>query len=83
MTIALSILSFLIAYVAILSITALGGMFSEKSGTVALSLEGCMTFGAFIGGVMMYVLPPSMLNGLAALIIMLSSIVGAGLFHCY
>lgn len=80
MTIALSILSFLIAYVAILSITALGGMFSEKSGTVALSLEGCMTFGAFIGGVMMYVLPPSMLNGLAALIIMLSSIVGAGLY---
>ena len=80
MTIALSILSFLIAYVAILSITALGGMFSEKSGTVALSLEGCMTFGAFIGGVMMYVLPLSMPDGLAALIVMLSSIVGAGLY---
>ena len=80
MTIALSIISFLIAYVAILSITALGGMFSEKSGTVALSLEGCMTFGAFIGGVMMYVLPTSIPDGLSALIVILSSIIGAGLY---
>ena len=80
MTIALSIFSFLIAYVAILSITALGGMFSEKSGTVALSLEGCMTFSAFIGGVMMYVLPASLPDGLSALIVVLSSIIGAGLY---
>ena len=80
MIITLSILSFLIAYVAILSITALGGMFSEKSGTLALSLEGCMTFSAFIGGVMMYVLPASMPDGLAALIVILSSVIGAGLY---
>ena len=80
MTITLSIVSFLIAYVAILSITALGGMFSEKSGTVALSLEGCMTFGAFIGGVMMYVFPTSIPNGLAALIVILASVIGAGLY---
>jgi len=80
MIIALSIVSFLIAYVAILSITALGGMFSEKSGTVALSLEGSMTFGAFIGGVMMYVLPTSIPNGLAALIVILASVIGAGLY---
>ena len=80
MIITLSIVSFLIAYVAILSITALGGMFSEKSGTVALSLEGCMTFGAFIGGVMMYVLPTSIPDGLAALIVILTSVIGAGLY---
>ena len=80
MIITLSIVSFLIAYVAILSITALGGMFSEKSGTVALSLEGCMTFGAFIGGVMMYVLPASIPNGVAALIVILASVIGAGLY---
>ena len=80
MTIVLSIISFLIAYVAILCITALGGMFSEKSGTIALSLEGCMTFGAFIGGVLMYILPASIPNGLAALIVILSSIIGAGLY---
>ena len=80
MIITLSIFSFLIAYVAILSITALGGMFSEKSGTIALALEGCMTFAAFIGGVLMYVLPTSVPNGLAALIVIVSSIAGAGLY---
>ena len=80
MNIALSIASFLIAYIAILSITALGGMFSEKSGAVALSIEGYMTFGAFIGGVMMYVLPITMPNWLAALIVILAAVLGAGLY---
>ena len=51
MIVALSTISFLLAYVSALTITALGGMFSEKSGTMALALEGCMTFGAFIAGI--------------------------------
>lgn len=80
MMVVLSIICFLIAYVAILSISALGGMFSEKSGTVALSLEGYMTFGAFMGGVMMYVLPASLPNAIAAIIVILASVVGAGLY---
>ena len=80
MTVVLSIVCFLIAYVAILSISALGGMFSEKSGTVALSLEGYMTFGAFMGGVMMYVLPASIPNAIAAIIVILAAVVGAGLY---
>ena len=80
MTVVLSIVCFLIAYVAILSISALGGMFSEKSGTVALSLEGYMTFGAFMGGVMMYVLPASLPNAIAAIIVILAAVIGAGLY---
>ena len=80
MTVVLSIVCFLIAYVAILSIAALGGMFSEKSGTLALSLEGYMTFGAFMGGVMMYVLPASLPNAISAIIVILAAVVGAGLF---
>ena len=80
MSIALSTISFLLAYVSILTITAFGGMFSEKSGTVALSLEGCMTFGAFMAGMVMYALPSSVPAGISALIVILVAIVSAGLY---
>ena len=80
MIIVLSTISFLLAYVCILTITALGGMFSEKSGTVALSLEGCMTIGALCAGIVMHLLPASMPNGLAALIVILTALVGGGLY---
>ena len=80
MIIALSTLSFLLAYVSTLTITALGGMFSEKSGTVALSLEGCMTIGAFAAGIVMYSLPNSIPDGISALIVILVALVSAGLY---
>lgn len=80
MIIALSTLSFLLGYVAILTITAFGGMFSEKSGTVALSLEGCMTFGAFSAGIVMYLLPGTVSGALSAIIIILVATISAGLY---
>ena len=80
MIIVLSTLSFLLAYIAVLTITALGGMFSEKSGTLALSLEGCMTFGAFTAGIVMYVLPASVPNAISALIVIITALVSAGLY---
>ena len=80
MIVALSTISFLLAYVSVLTITALGGMFSEKSGTTALALEGCMTFGAFIAGIVMYSLPVGVPDGLGALIVIVAALVGAGLY---
>ena len=80
MIIVLSTLSFLLAYIAVLTITALGGMFSEKSGTLALSLEGCMTFGAFTAGIVMCVLPASVTNAISALLVIITALVSAGLY---
>lgn len=80
MIVALSTISFLLAYVSVLTITALGGMFSEKSGTMALALEGCMTFGAFIAGIVMYSLPIGVPDGLGALIVIVAALAGAGLY---
>ena len=39
MIVALSTISFLLAYVSALTIAAFGGMFSEKSGTTALAFS--------------------------------------------
>lgn len=80
MIIVLSTISFLLAYVSVLTITALGGMFSEKSGTVALSLEGSMTVGAFTSGIVMYLLPSTVPTGISAIIVILTALVSAGLY---
>ena len=80
MIIVLSTISFLLAYASILTITALGGMFSEKSGTVALSLEGCMTFGAFSAGIVMYLLPTSVPDWISAILVILVALISAGLY---
>ena len=80
MIIVLSTISFLLAYVCILTITALGGMFSEKSGTIALSLEGCMTIGALCAGIAMHLLPESIPNPLSLIMVILIALVSGGLY---
>ncbi len=80
MIIVLSTISFLLAYVSVLTITALGGMFSEKTGTIALSLEGSMTVGAFTSGIVMYLLPSTVPTGISAIIVILTALVSAGLY---
>lgn len=80
MTVALSAIIFLLAFACLLTIVALGGMFSEKSGTIALSLEGCMTVGALCAGIAMHMLPASIPDGLGAIIVILSALLGGGAY---
>ncbi|QOR68619.1 ABC transporter permease [Cytobacillus suaedae] len=68
-----------------LLITALGGLFSERSGVVNIALEGLMVIGAFSGALTIYFLQDSMPNNwalwigllVAALVGMLFSILHA------
>ena len=83
MIIVLSTFSFLLAYISILTITAFGGMFSEKSGTVALSLEGSMTVGAFTSAIVMHFLPESVPIGLSAILVILIAIISGGLYSLF
>lgn len=80
MIIALSTISFLLAFASILTIVALGGMFSEKSGTIALSLEGSMTIGALCAGIAMQLLPEAMPDALAIILVILIALVSGGLY---
>jgi len=80
MIIALSTISFLLAFASILTIVALGGMFSEKSGTIALSLEGSMTIGALCAGIAMQLLPEAIPNTLTIILVILIALISGGLY---
>lgn len=72
----LSTISFLLIYTSILTVVGLGGMFSEKSGTIALSLEGSMTIGALFACIMMNILPASLPPFILCVLVILSAVLG-------
>ncbi len=76
----------MIPYMIPLTIVALGGMFSERSGIVNIALEGIMVFGASFGIFYIYFLPnlfPPQITLLIALVIALISGMVFSLLHAY
>ncbi len=80
MTLFISIIAFTLIYASILTMVAYGGMFSERSGVINLGLEGCMTIGAFTGALMAMVIPSSMPNFFACLIVLLTGAISGFLY---
>lgn len=71
-----------VGYTVPILITALGGLFSERSGIINIGLEGLMVIGSFVGGVSVYYFGPLMGNARAAWLGILLAMLAGTLFRC-
>ena len=78
-TIIVQIFPYAVAYTIPLLITALGGLFSERSGVVNIGLEGLMVVGSFTGALAIFKLQPLLPEGAVWIGILVAMIAG-GLF---
>ena len=75
------VIQYTLIYTTILSIVAIGGMFSERSGVINLGLEGIMVIGALCGTIVSSLLDKSGSSDLVIVIGgIISSILGGLLF---
>lgn len=77
--IVVQVFPYAVAFTIPLLITALGGLFSERSGVVNIGLEGLMIVGAFIGALVIFKLQPIYPNT-AIWIGLLASMAGGAIF---
>ncbi len=82
----LFLLKNMIPYMIPLTVVALGGMFSERSGIVNIALEGIMVFGASLGIFFVYffegTFPPQIMLIFALIVALISGVVFS-LLHAY
>ncbi len=71
------LIKFTLLYSAVLTLVALGGMFSERSGIINIALEGIMTIGGLMGIVMLNIMNSL---GYSPIIGVIVAILGAGVF---
>ncbi|KAB3530089.1 ABC transporter permease [Alkaliphilus pronyensis] len=79
-TLIAQIFPYAIAFTIPLLITALGGLFSERSGVVNIGLEGLMVVGSFSAAMVIYSLQPTMSIDIAVWIGLLAAALAGGLF---
>ena len=79
------IFPYAIAYTIPLLITALGGLFSERSGVVNIGLEGLMVVGSFAGALTISTLQPLLPTGAAWIGLLVAMLAGAtfSLLHAF
>lgn len=74
------LLQYTIVFAVVLTVVALAGMWSERSGVINIGLEGTMVIGALSGALAMHYLPLSIPGGLYVILVMLIAIV-AGIIY--
>lgn len=84
-TVLTQIFPYAVAFTIPLLITALGGLFSERSGVVNIGLEGLMVVGSFGGALAIFKLQPAFPNGAVWIGIMVAMLSGAvfALLHAF
>ncbi|MBP5313027.1 MAG: ABC transporter permease [Clostridia bacterium] len=68
------LIQYTLIFASVLSVVAIGGMFSERSGVINLGLEGCMVMGALAGALVMHFLPDETSGFVVVLLTLLASI---------
>lgn len=84
-TVTQQIFPYAVAFTIPLLITALGGLFSERSGVVNIGLEGLMVIGSFTGALVIHLLQPVLLDNAIWVGLSIAMIAGAlfSLLHAF
>ncbi|MBQ7446227.1 MAG: ABC transporter permease [Clostridia bacterium] len=76
----LLLIQYTLIFASVLSVVAIGGMFSERSGVINLGLEGCMVMGALAGALVMAFTPSTVPGWIVVILTLLTSILAGMLY---